>query len=54
VRDEIGRGRLRRLRVAGLRLRRPIFLVRHRDKRDSPVMRAFLEVVEGTFGPPRA
>ena len=39
------RGRLRRLAVAGLSLRRPIYLVRHRDKHVSPTMAAFLGVL---------
>jgi DNA-binding transcriptional LysR family regulator len=39
---ERSRGRLARLPVAGLRLRRPIYLVRHADKHVSPVMEAFL------------
>jgi DNA-binding transcriptional LysR family regulator len=36
------RARLVRLPVAGMRLLRPIYLVRHRDKHVSPVMEAFL------------
>ena len=35
--------RLARLKVSGMRLKRPIYLVRHRDKHVSPVMEAFLE-----------
>ncbi len=40
-----GRSRLRlvRLKVSGMRLRRPIYLVRHADKHVSPVMEAFLK-----------
>jgi DNA-binding transcriptional LysR family regulator len=38
----VPRARLARLRVAGMRLRRPIHLVRHADKHVSPVMEAFL------------
>ena len=39
---EPSRARFARLPVARLRLRRPIYLVRHRDKHVSPVMEAFL------------
>lgn len=44
-----GRKRFRRLPVEGLRLRRPIYLARHVDKRVSPDMGAFLEMVRGSF-----
>ena len=36
------RARLARLKVAGMRLRRPIYLARHKGKHVSPVMEAFL------------
>jgi DNA-binding transcriptional LysR family regulator len=43
---EKGRQRLARLAVAGLRLPRPVFLARHVDKHSSPVMEAFLSLVQ--------
>ena len=42
---ELEERRLTQLRLAGLPLRRPIYLVRHADKRVSPVMAAFREIV---------
>ncbi len=45
--EEIRRRRLVKLPVTGLGLKRPITLVRHRGKRASPVMEAFLECVRG-------
>ena len=45
LRDEFRRGRLRRLRVRGLNLTRPIFAARHNDKRESPSMTALLAEV---------
>ncbi len=43
---ELEEGRLARLRLTGLPLRRPIYLVRHADKRVSPVMAAFREMLQ--------
>ena len=50
VAREFRRRSLRRLPLAGLRLRRPIYLVRHADKYVSPVMTAFLEIVSAELG----
>lgn len=53
---ELREKRLRRLPVADLHLRRPIYLARHVQKRDSPVMAAFLDPVRAAFagrGPSR-
>ena len=36
--------RLKRVRVVGLSLKRPIYLVRHEKKHNSPVMEAFLHL----------
>jgi len=49
IRDEIRAKRFRKLPVTGLRLKRPICLVRHADKHASPVMKAFLEIAGGIF-----
>lgn len=46
---EIRGGRLARLDVHGLDLRRPLCLVRHRDKHESPVMAGFLRLVRDAF-----
>lgn len=46
LRHELQAKRLVKVSVAGLSLKRPIFLARHSGKRDSPVMEAFLSVVE--------
>ncbi len=43
--------RLKRIRLTGLSLKRPIYLVRHEKKHDSPVMEAFLGMVRGTWTP---
>ncbi len=43
--------RLKRIRMAGLSLKRPIYLVRHEQKHDSPVMEAFLSMIGGTWTP---
>ncbi|MCP4601953.1 MAG: LysR family transcriptional regulator [Proteobacteria bacterium] len=42
---EIERGRFKRLKVAGLRLNRSIYMVKHVDKRTSPLMNAFLQLI---------
>ena len=49
LRDDFRRGRLRRIRVRGLDLTRPIFAARHNDKRESPSMAALLGEVRRTF-----
>jgi DNA-binding transcriptional LysR family regulator len=41
VRTEIAAGRLARLKVKGVGLRRDFFLVRHRRKRETPALRVF-------------
>jgi len=41
VRNELDTGRLARLRVKGVSLRRNFFLVRHRRKQETPVLQAF-------------
>ena len=43
---EIRENRFKRLPVAGLQLRRPIYLVQHIDKRTSPVMQAFKNLLQ--------
>ncbi|GMU84512.1 MAG: LysR family transcriptional regulator [Planctomycetota bacterium] len=43
LQDDLRRGELKRIRLAGLRLSRPIYLVRHPDKHISPALRAFLD-----------
>ncbi len=45
LRRERTTGRFKRLPLTGLRLRRPIYIVRHGDKHSSPVMTAFLDMV---------
>jgi len=47
--EELRGKRLKRLPVTGLRLHRPIYLVRHADKHTSPVMETFLAVVRGAI-----
>lgn len=42
-----------RVPVTGMSLKRPIFLARHSEKRNSPVMESFLAMVESTL-PKRA
>jgi DNA-binding transcriptional LysR family regulator len=46
LRSEFRAGRLVRVPVTGLSLKRPIFLARHSGKRNSPVMESFLRIVE--------
>ncbi len=50
VRDDIRRGRMARLGVEGFRLKRPILVAWHRDKRFSPVMEGFLKLVRRGVG----
>jgi DNA-binding transcriptional LysR family regulator len=47
--EDFRRQRLRKLNLSGLRLKRPIYLIRHADKHDSPVMEAFLDIVREVF-----
>lgn len=47
---EIRGRRLKKLPVAGLRLKRAIFVVRHADKHTSPAMAAFLAFVQAALG----
>ncbi len=49
LRREFSRGSLRRIRVAGLRLRRPIFLVRHAHKQLAPSVRALVGLVRSAL-----
>ncbi|MBI4718862.1 MAG: LysR family transcriptional regulator [Planctomycetes bacterium] len=42
---EILDGRLHRVRISGLRLTRPIHVVRHADKHESPPMKALMELL---------
>jgi len=48
LRSEIRTKRVVRIPVTGMPLKRPIFLARHSDKRNSPVMESFLAIVEST------
>ncbi|MGE0431980.1 MAG: LysR family transcriptional regulator [Planctomycetota bacterium] len=45
LREQIDAGTICRVDVPGLRLVRPILIVRHRDKHRTPVMDAFLHIV---------
>ncbi len=45
LRAELRQGRFVKLSIKGLKLKRPIFLIRHPDKRISPVTDAFLSTV---------
>jgi DNA-binding transcriptional LysR family regulator len=44
--SEIRNKRIVRIPVTGMPLKRSIFLARHSDKRNSPVMESFLAIVE--------
>ncbi len=46
LKDEFRARRLKRVRLSGLNLTRPIYLVHHADKHASPVMETFLEMVQ--------
>lgn len=50
LRSEIRTKRLVKIPVMGMSLKRPIFLARHSDKRNSPVMERFLTIVESVLG----
>ncbi|MEE9294335.1 MAG: LysR substrate-binding domain-containing protein, partial [Phycisphaerae bacterium] len=49
LKREIRRRQFKKLPVTGLRLERPIVLVRHADKHTSPVMETFLMLVRAEF-----
>jgi DNA-binding transcriptional LysR family regulator len=49
LRSEIRTKRVVRTPVTGMPLMRPIFLARHSDKRNSPVMESFLAIVESAL-----
>jgi DNA-binding transcriptional LysR family regulator len=49
LQSEIRVKRLVKIAVDEMSLKRPIFLARHSDKRDSPVMERFLSIVEGAL-----
>lgn len=49
LRSEFRSRRLVRVPVTGMSLKRPIFLARHSDKRNSPVMESFLAIVESAL-----
>lgn len=49
VEREVESGLLFRVPVAGLELKRPIYLVQHLDKHLSPVMRSFMTLMEATL-----
>jgi DNA-binding transcriptional LysR family regulator len=48
LRSEIRTRRIVRIPVTGMPLKRPIYLARHSDKRNSPAMESFLAIVEST------
>ncbi|OIP34650.1 MAG: hypothetical protein AUK27_06795 [Deltaproteobacteria bacterium CG2_30_66_27] len=52
LRSELRAGRLVRIPVTGMSLKRPIFLAMHSEKRCSPVMETFLRIVEGALPKP--
>lgn len=49
LRSEIRAKHLVKIPVTGMSLKRPISLARHSEKRNSPVMETFLEIVESAF-----
>jgi DNA-binding transcriptional LysR family regulator len=49
LRSEIRDKYLVKIPVTGMSLKRPIFLARHYDKRNSPVMESFLAIVESAL-----
>ena len=49
LRSEIRAKCLVKIPVTGMSLKRPIFLARHSEKRNSPVMESFLAIVESAF-----
>jgi DNA-binding transcriptional LysR family regulator len=49
LRSEFRAKRLVRVPVTGMSLKRPIFLARHSEKRNSPVMETFLQIVESAL-----
>jgi DNA-binding transcriptional LysR family regulator len=52
LRSEFQAKRLVRIPVTGMPLKRPIFLARHSEKRNSPVMETFLQIVESALPSP--
>jgi DNA-binding transcriptional LysR family regulator len=52
LRSEFRAKRLVRIPVTGMSLKRPIFLARHSEKRNSPVMETFLQIVESALPSP--
>jgi len=49
LRSEFRAKRLMRIPVTGMPLKRPIFLARHSEKRNSPVMETFLKIAESAL-----
>jgi DNA-binding transcriptional LysR family regulator len=49
LRSEIRAKDIVKIPVTGMSLKRPIFLARHSDKRNSPVMESFLAIVENAL-----
>jgi DNA-binding transcriptional LysR family regulator len=49
LRSEFRKKRLVKLPMTGMSLKRPIFLARHSEKRNSPVMETFLQIVESAL-----
>jgi DNA-binding transcriptional LysR family regulator len=49
LRSEFRARRLVRVPVTGLSLKRPIFLARHSEKHNSPVMETFLQIIESAL-----
>ncbi len=49
LKDDFQRGRLKKLKIAGFLLKRPLFCVRHLEKHTSPVMEAFIQTVQSAF-----
>jgi len=52
LRAEIRAKYLVKIPITGMSLKRPIFLARHSDKRNSPVMESFLAIVESALPKP--
>ena len=50
VAEEIAEGKLGTVKVDGIDLSRSFYLVRHKDRTPSPVCRAFMNFLSGTFG----
>ena len=52
VATELRRKKLKKLTLAGPRLKRVIYVIRHKDKHVSPAMRAFLDILRDTLQTP--